>query len=771
MRMKSLRCVLCVAAISMAVGLYAPAWATDQTKKTSDKETSESGDAMQLEPITVIATKTPKAPLDSPASVTVISEDEIKAFNTDHPFEPLFRAEGIYPRHYNGLADYWSRPMMRGQKALVLVDGLSWYDYAQYYDTGAIPMKDVEKIEVVRGPFSALYGTLAQTGVINYVTKIPYETEAEASLSYGTDSTQYYSARVANRPFANPEDSGDLSWAEKVLGDKFFVSMSFKYRTTDGYETYPVTATPGSAVTPGDQIATNVATDIDPEKGTTRAYIGTFGENWYEDHGAFVKTGYEFSDYSKIWYSFNVSKLEYGWQGGGSTLIQADGTPITSGTAYYRIGSNYYAVDLDSVDFERTGYQKESYVHTLHYDYSVPDTLDINALIGYSDKENQEHSNTSATTTVKDNDLFQGDLSATFHVMENRLLLTVGTQGVKETAEDTKYNLSSASDWDSLTTVSTRSSGDSLTWGAFVQAEYTPISPLTLYLGGRYDHWWATDTSYYTSAGVSSSAEDIDDGQFSPKASILYRLTDNGVLRASYGKSFTAPTLYQRMGTYSYTDSDGTATTGMGNPDLDPYTNTSWEVGTEWRLLDRQLRVKATYFQNDFDGIISSVTRSQTIDGVTQNVRTYYNVAGADVNGLELALDANLPWNLKGGIHYTHNWSEYDDPDNELGKDGWIVDETPEDVFNFWLGYFSHYWDATVNLRYSDIVYDDRKNPYSSSVFKDYTDSFVVDAQVTFKPAEKVALTLAVDNLFDEEYYEYYVQPGRTVLGTISVAF
>ncbi len=768
--MKNVKALLCSTAIVLA--LCFSLWAADETEQAPKQQSSKSGKSTELETITVIATKTPKAPLDSPASISVISEDEIDAFNTQHPFLPLFQTEGIYPRHYNGLADYWSRPMMRGQEALILVDGLNWYDYAQYYDTGAIPMKDVEKIEVVRGPFSALYGTLAQTGVINYITKIPYKMEAEASFTFGEDNTQYYSARLADRPFAS-SDGTELSWANKNLGDRFFYSMSFKYRTTDGYDTYPVTTGPGTPVGTLDAstpIAANVATDIDPEKNTTRAYIGTMGENWYEDHGAFLKTGYEFSDYSKIWYSFNVSQLEYGWRGGHSTLTKADGTPITSGTAYYKVGSNYYAVDLDNTAFERTGYKKESYVHTFHYDYSVPDTVDINALIGYSDKENQEHSNTSATTTVKDNDLLQGDLSATFHMMNNQLLLTVGTQGVKETAEDTVYNLSSTSDWDSHTSVSSRKSGDSLTWGSFVQAEYTPIEPITLYLGGRYDHWWATDTSYYSSSTGFSSAEDIDDSQFSPKASILYRLTDTGVVRASFGKSFTAPTLYQRMGTYNYTDSDGTPTIGMGNPNLDPYTNTSWEIGTEWQLFNNQLRVKATYFQNDYDDIISSATRSQIVDGVTQNVRTYYNVAGADVDGIELALEANLPWNLKGGIHYTHNWSEYDDPNNDLGKDGWMVDQTPEDIFNCWLGYFSDFWDATVNMRYSDIAYDDQKNPYSSAVFKDYTDSFVVDAQVTYRPAKKLSVTLSVDNLFDEEYYEYYEQPGRTVLGTITLS-
>jgi iron complex outermembrane receptor protein len=731
--------------------------------------------AFQLEPITVIATKTPKAPLDSPASVSVISEDEISAFNSEHPFKPLFRTEGIYPRQYRGLADYWSRPMIRGNRALVMVDGLNWYDFGQYYHTGAIPMNDVEKIEVVRGPFSALYGTLAQTGVINYVTKIPYGTAAEASFSYGEDNTQYYSARVADRPFATPDDSGNLSWAEKNLGDKFFYSMSFKYRTTDGYETNPYYVTPSSgnlvtgAPDPSIPVAANVATDINPQTGATRYIVGTNGDNWYEDYGAFLKTGYEFSENSKIWYSFNTSQFEYGWRGGKSCLVDASGNPITSGSYYLQNGSDTYLYSLGDTTFSVSAYQKESDVHTLHYDYSVPEKVDVNALVGFYDKETQIHSVSGATNQVQDNDLLQADLSATFHMMGNQFLLTVGTQGVKETATDTTHNLASASDPDSWTSVKTRGSGESLTWGSFIQAEYTPIESTTLYLGGRYDHWWATDTEYSDINGNPSVNEDADDGQFSPKASVVYRLMENGVLRASYGQSFTAPSLAQRISPYSYSIG-GETTYGTGNPDLEPFTNTSWEIGTEWELLSKQLRVKATYFQNDYDDVIARIYRDEIIDGVSQSVRKYNNVGKAEVNGIEAAVEAILPWNLKGGIHYTHNWSEYYDTDPAYGREGWEVEEVPSDIVNFWLGYFTDFLDASVNLRYSDSVWDDQRDPYSSSVFNDYTDSFVVDAQISVKPSKKLALTLSVDNLLDEDYYEYYKMPGRTILGTITLS-
>ena len=770
--MKILTRLLCITAALSVLAMCSPAWAADTVVKDPDTTASKTNFSTALETITVIATKTPKAPLDSPASVSLISADDISAFNSEHPFKPLFRTEGIYPRQYRGLADYWSRPMIRGNRALVMVDGLNWYDYGQYYHTGAIPMLDIEKIEVVRGPFSALYGTLAQTGVINYITKIPYDTEAEASFGYGTDNTQFYKARIADRPFTVSGEDPTLSWAEKTLGDKFFYAMSFKYRTTDGYETNPTYKTLSSPVAgtldSSIPIAANVATDINPQTGATRYIVGTQGDNWYEDYGAFLKTGYEFSDISKIWYSLNISQFEYGWRGGKSYLSDAGGTPINSGGVYIQDGSDYYLTSLSDTTFTATSYQKESLAHTIHYDYSIPDTVDINALVGYNDKETQSHSVASAYTKVEDNDLLQADLSATFHMMNNRFLLTVGTQGVKETATVTRYNLSNASDSDSWSSVQTRDAGESLTWGSFIQAEYTPIDSTTLYLGGRYDHWWATDTEYSDINGNHATGEDTDDGQFSPKASVVYRLMENGILRASYGKSFTAPSLYYRIASYSF-DNGGQTTYSAGNPDLDPTTNTSWEFGTEWEFLNRRLRVKTTYFQNDFDDLIVNASRNYVVDGQSVTIKKRVNAESAKVDGIEAAIEASLPWDFKGGIHYTHNWSKYVETENH-NQDGWEVAEVPTDIFNFWLGYFTDFWDASVNLRYSDSVYDDRRDPYSDSVYCDYSDSFVVDAQMTFRPTEKISLILSADNILDEENYEYYEMPGRTLMATIRVS-
>ena len=114
-------------------------------------------------------------------------------------------------------------------QSLGQVDGVDWYDYGYYFDTAAIPMPDVERIDVVRGPFSALYGSLAQTGVINYTTKIPEEMSIHASASYGEWNSRYYTFRIADRPFGNLKGDGKLSsWLDTTLGDRFFYSIQFQ---------------------------------------------------------------------------------------------------------------------------------------------------------------------------------------------------------------------------------------------------------------------------------------------------------------------------------------------------------------------------------------------------------------------------------------------------------------------------------------------------------------------------------------------------------------
>ncbi|MBC2694895.1 MAG: TonB-dependent receptor [Desulfobacteraceae bacterium] len=718
----------------------------------------EEKETYQLESISVIATRTPKVSLDAPASISVITEDEIDAFISEDPFKPLTRAEGIWPRSYRGLADYWTRPVIRGHRALIQVDGVNWNDYGYYSHTGAIPMPDVERIDVVRGPFSALYGSMAQTAVISYTTKIPEDGEVDASASYGDWHSRYYSLRFADRPFDE--------------NDSFFYSFSFKSRTSDGYVTtpsYKSLSTPEVSIDPS-KVVTGWSKDIDPQTGNERYMIGHQGDNWYEDYGLFLKTGYDFSSHSRLWYSLNVSEFEYGWRDGRSFLKDPSGTTLYDGDVYIQDGGNNYKFTLSPFNFRSDPKIKKSVVHTLHLDHSIPDIVDIVALFAFNDKESATHYISKGRYKVEDNYLAQADVAATFHLLDDNFLVTIGAQGIQEDVTVEDKNLSDQYDEDSTTSIREKTSGKNRILGTFIQAEYSPIDSLTAYLGGRYDHWWGSDADYANIDGEHTEHPDVDDGKFSPKVSLVYHPLENGTIRASYGEAFTAPSLYYRTASY-YWESGGSISQASPNPDLKPTTNKSWEIGTEWEFWEKRIRVKATYFENDFADLIVNQSKTSTLpDGTELIEKKRVNAEDAEVNGIEAAVEAILPYNMKAGLFYAHNWSEYTKT-VAASKEGWEVDETPTDMWSLWLGYFGKLIDANLSYRYCDSRFDDEKNQYADTTYKGDDDYHVVDAKVTFRPMENVAVSVAVDNLFDEEYYEYYRAPGRYWLGSVSIDF
>jgi len=68
------------------------------------------------------------------------------------------------------------------QYTLVLIDGQPLNDaYTGGVEWGMLPVEDIERIEVIRGAGSALYGGNAMGGVINIITKIPEKLEFRAT--------------------------------------------------------------------------------------------------------------------------------------------------------------------------------------------------------------------------------------------------------------------------------------------------------------------------------------------------------------------------------------------------------------------------------------------------------------------------------------------------------------------------------------------------------------------------------------------------------------
>ena len=130
----------------------------------------------ETEAVVVTASRSETAISDVPADVTLISGEQIERGNYKSVSDALKGANINVVQ--KGFAAY---PIINGDtRVLVMVDGkkVNWDHLVVSGDTNAVDVDqiaigDVERIEIVRGPNSSLYGERAVSGVINIITKRP----------------------------------------------------------------------------------------------------------------------------------------------------------------------------------------------------------------------------------------------------------------------------------------------------------------------------------------------------------------------------------------------------------------------------------------------------------------------------------------------------------------------------------------------------------------------------------------------------------------------
>ena len=129
-----------------------------------------------LDQMVVTATRTEKKDLDIPAVVEVYSEEQIEKSSAANAYDVLQNTLGVNTQSQGfngtGMSTMTSKVMIRGVEkgTLVLVNGVPMNQDGKY-NLEDIPTESIEKIEVVKGGGSVLYGSEATGGVINIITK------------------------------------------------------------------------------------------------------------------------------------------------------------------------------------------------------------------------------------------------------------------------------------------------------------------------------------------------------------------------------------------------------------------------------------------------------------------------------------------------------------------------------------------------------------------------------------------------------------------------
>ena len=200
-----------------------------------------------LEEVVVSSTLKPVSKLDSPTPVEVYSQSFFKANPTASIFESLGNINGIRPQlncnicntgdiHING---------QEGSYTMVLIDGLPIVSgLSTVYGLSGIPRSLIDRVEVVKGPASTLYGSEAIGGLINLITRLPENTDTFSLDSFvsgwGEINTDIgYKYNLSNNNFgllginyfnySNPIDNNQDGFTDLTVQDRIsiFNKLSF----------------------------------------------------------------------------------------------------------------------------------------------------------------------------------------------------------------------------------------------------------------------------------------------------------------------------------------------------------------------------------------------------------------------------------------------------------------------------------------------------------------------------------------------------------------
>lgn len=737
---------------------------------------------VDLGDVTVSASKIEQSTLEAPVNVSVVTAKDIEKNNNQRLGDVLnAKVPGLYLR---GGALGNARPgvtmlsSMRGQggtltKVAVLVDGMNMVDaYSGQVNWSMVSMEDVETIEVVPGVGSSLYGSNAMGGVINITTKEPTKEEMvfNVGAGFGDSSGEYASALYRNK-FHNG------------LGVVFGASQNNR----DGYVSEYVTKTPSGAPLAG-------AVVVDGEIPTTTTagvpiyIVGDKGDNASKAQNIHTKVYYDLSNTSKIHAGFAYSDNKSLTTPYNSYLINtATGNSVPITATATNLSLNGLKTTIKEQDFASSipmgntalryfaGYDGKIGDSKLNLNFGKIDRDSWNASIGST----ATLASGAGTLSTSPNSTTNASAQLSVPVGDSHYFIVGASTEIGELNQK-KYALSNWTDMDTKTAELDRIDAKSTTNSLFLQDQLAIGDDLLLYVGGRYDSWTAGGTGVVTTGSVPGTFvyPDRSESAFSPKIAAVYMLNNRTSIKSSVGTGFRAPTNYYLFANPTF--SGAAAPNGKmiySNPDLKPEKATAFDLGVEYHFVEGG-KVTATYFVTKTkDLIYQKVTKvAQYTDPIINKVIDYEsrqeNTGEALARGIELAGEYPLSDWLEVRGSYSYTDSKVTKDDTNTGMEGKRVTNVPKSMASLAFEVNQGDWSGVLSGRYVGEVFSNNDNSDTvKDVWTGYSKYSVVDLKVNYQINKNFKASMMVDNILNEEYYEYYRMPGRGVTLQLSANF
>ncbi len=596
-------------------------------------------DAYEGADYVVTATRTALEKKEVPVAVEVITEQKIKDLGAYSVQDALRLASNVDVQD-NGMTG--NQVQLRGNDTmhtLILIDGKrmaaeNTQSSQNAYELKRINIADVERIEVIRGNGSALYGSDAMGGVINIITKKATSPSMSIAMHTGTkDEATSFSYASGRQGKVAVKIGGGIEKIRKI-DSGVYNSISSSYTseasTTNMYGTRRFLNT-------GINYAFDDNHDLDFTMNFMREQLKS--DSW-NSRGADY-TNCQMTTLGKFIQSMTGKDLstmppavanKMLAQFGNYTVDNLnDSMPNPMTISYYPMRSLHF-YDNNRSDFS-LGFNGKDGKH----DYNV------RAYFSELRKENTSHYINLNTNTKKDVDFDQNNYKQLViegkdsYKMDDHNTLTWGIEYKKDTMDGTHLR-NSGSNLKYLTIngiTKPSSEVSSETMAVYMQDELRVGNKLLLIPAVRIDH--------HDSFGTHTS----------PKIGLTYSMSDNARIKANYGKGYRAPTLYEL---YSKMEKSGMAPMTvhvLGNPDLDPETSTNFDFGFETEL--GKLSSKISYFHNNIKNMIDGDDydgpETETNPGIWSK---YVNYGKVKIEGVETELGYNFDehWSLRGVYNY-----------------------------------------------------------------------------------------------------------------------
>ena len=667
---------------------------------------------VSLADMVVTATRTQMTVKEAPSAVEVIDSKRLEQTQAKTLRDALKGALGV-----NVFNDFQGRSnvSIRGSESrhvLIMVDGkrlggeLS-YNSANAWDVDRIRMEDVEKVEIIRGPAGALYGSDAMGGVINVITKTP--TENIATINYEYDW------------YENGKGAG-------YKGNLYLQGVEDKY-------SYKVSA------------GLNKNRPYETSEGNDANFYG-------KEQPLSLNVGYTFDNGNKL--SADFSRLKEETKQNSKTITnrvismgQMGNVPQES-TAYSIVANNNKRTDYAltySGNNEKHDWLVRTYKSIYDKDYaSSTDTYKKLFMRGQWIDQQHEPPSVKHDTVKRTLSVIEGKDTISF---SDKHRMTAGFEYRQDKSEGTRLKKKSTPLPGAGNNVHDAYDEAEINYlAAYVQDEFKPNEKWLVIPSVRYDH------------------SDKFGSEITSRLGATYNAADDVRIKAVVGQGYKTPTVNEL---YHYWEMYTGMSMGSsyyrygqffeGNPDLKPEKSLSYELAIE-KDFGEDSTIHLGAFRNEVKDLITSYATGRRTDATTHpgltgidDIMTYKNVPEATLQGIELYGSHKLAKDIYLNAGYTF----LDAKDKTEGKR--LTDRAKHQLI-FGVSYQPeniYAWDCSFDL-VSNLNYyyrDSERSTMGNSVYD--TKNFTIANIMTSKHINKdTKIYLGIDNISNHQNFGAY---------------